>query len=93
MLKEVFVGSISFSTVTYLAMDRRIIDTARGVSMSEVQVPHSKQRATITNLTPALVIFTSRRHYIFFEAYFNSFVAILSPISRLTRRAEPLLIS
>ena len=52
MLKEVFVGFVIgfLNSHIFLAMDMagRIIDTARGVSMSEVQVPHSKQRATIT---------------------------------------------
>ncbi|MEC8050169.1 MAG: flagellar biosynthetic protein FliR [Myxococcota bacterium] len=84
MLKEVFVGFVIgfLNSHIFLAMDMagRIIDTARGVSMSEVQVPHSKQRATITgNLYYQLflVIFLlAGAHHIFFEAYFNSFVAI-----------------
>ena len=84
MLKEVFVGFVIgfLNSHIFLAMDMagRIIDTARGVSMSEVQVPHSKQRATITgNLYYQLflVIFLiAGAHHIFFEAYFNSFIAI-----------------
>ena len=84
MLKEVFVGFVIgfLNSHIFLAMEMagRIIDTARGVSMSEVQVPHSKQRATITgNLYYQLflVIFLiAGAHHIFFEAYFNGFVAI-----------------
>ena len=76
MLKEVFVGFVIgfLNSHIFLAMDMagRIIDTARGVSMSEVQVPHSKQRATITgNLYYQLflVIFLLPVLTHFFEAY------------------------
>jgi len=84
MLKEVFIGfSIGFVNAhMFFAMEvaGRIIDTVRGTSMSEVQVPHSKQRATpIGSLYYQLylIIFLALGgHHVFLNGYFFSFQAI-----------------
>ncbi len=81
MLKEIFIGfSIGFvNGHCFFAMEvaGRIIDTVRGTSMSEVQVPHSKQRSTSTGslyFQLFLVILISLNgHHIFLDAYFLSF--------------------
>ena len=102
MLKEVFVGFVIgfLNSHIFLAMDMagRIIDTARGVSMSEVQVPHSKQRATITgNLYYQLflVIFLlAGAHHIFLRL--TSTASLLSLSTNFSPHPQgwsPLLIS
>ncbi len=90
MLKEVFIGFIigfiNGHIFFVMNMAGRLIDTARGTSMSEVQDPHSKKRATpVGDLYTQLflIIFvTINGHHIFFEAFFYSFQAMpvhLSP--------------
>jgi len=84
MLKEVFVGlSIGFvNGHIFYAMDMagRLIDTVRGTSMSEVMVPHSKQRVTPTGsiyYQLLLIMFlVLGGHHIFLAAYFESFISI-----------------
>ena len=84
MLKEVFVGfCIGFLNAhVFWAMDMagRLIDTARGTSMSEVQDPHSKQRVTPFGdmYTQLLLIFFMLfgGHQLFLEAYLYSFQTI-----------------
>lgn len=90
MLKEVFIGFvigfINGHIFFVMNMAGRLIDTARGTSMSEVQDPHSKKRATpVGDLYTQLflIIFVViNGHHIFFEAFFYSFQAMpvhLSP--------------
>jgi flagellar biosynthetic protein FliR len=90
MLKEVLVGfTIGFVNqhiFFVMNMAGRLIDTARGTSMSEVQDPHSKQRATpIGDMYSQLflVIFVAiGGHHIFLRAFMYSFEALpvhLSP--------------
>ena len=72
----------------------RIIDTVRGTSMSEVQVPHSKQRSTSTGslyFQLFLVILISLNgHHIFLDAYFLSFQSMpLNESIGLTVRKDP----
>ena len=84
MLKEIFIGlCIGFvNGHIFYAMDMsgRLIDTVRGTSMSEVMVPHSKQRVTPTgNLYYQLlliVFLVLGGHHIFLAAYFESFVSL-----------------
>ncbi len=84
MLKEVFIGfAIGFVNAhLFYAMEvaGRMIDTVRGTSMSEVQVPHSKQRATpVGNLYYQLflIIFLALGgHHVFLNGYFFSFEAL-----------------
>ena len=84
MLKETFIGTaIGFvnSHLFYaLEMAGRIIDTARGSSMAEVQDPHQKTRATPFGdlfMQMMLVIFVVMGgHHIFLEAYLLSYQSI-----------------
>lgn len=81
MLKEVFIGfSIGFVNAhCFFAMEvaGRIIDTVRGTSMSEVQVPHSKQRSTTTGSLYyqlfLLILISLNGHHIFLDSFFSSF--------------------
>ena len=84
MLKEVMVGlCIGFSaTHLFAAMEvaGRLIDTARGASMSEVMVPTSKLRDTTTGAlyyNLLLVFFVGMGgHYAFLDTFFYSFAQI-----------------
>jgi flagellar biosynthetic protein FliR len=84
MLKESFIGfAIGFiNSHIFLAMDMagRLMDTARGTAMSEVQDPHSKKRVTPTGdlLTQLfLIVFVSLGGiHIFLRAYAYSFAAL-----------------
>ena len=81
MSKEVFVGfCLGFvNGHCFYAMEvaGRMIDTVRGTSMSEVQVPHSKERATpVGSLYYQLfliILVGLNGHHIFLNAYFFSF--------------------
>lgn len=84
MLKETFIGfSIGYaSSHLFSAMEiaGRMIDTARGASMSEVLVPQSKSRATPigTLYYQLLLIFfvLIGGHQVFIETFFYSFAAL-----------------
>ena len=84
MLKETFIGfAIGFvnAHIFYaMEMSGRIIDTVRGVSMAEVQVPHSQQRSTLTGSLYyqllLIVFFAAGGHHVFFNAYFDSYLTI-----------------
>jgi len=84
MMKEVFIGMVigyvNSLMFTIMEMGGRLIDTARGASMSEVMVPHSGQRETMFGdlyYHMLLVVFMALGAYgIFFEAFFMSFAAI-----------------
>lgn len=84
MLKEAFIGmAIGFMNAhIFYAMDMagRLIDTVRGTSMSEVMVPHSKQRATPTGSMYyqllLVIFFILGGHHVFLEGYFMSFASI-----------------
>lgn len=84
MLKEAFIGmAIGFmNSHIFYAMDMagRLIDTVRGTSMSEVMVPHSKQRATPTGSMYyqllLVIFFILGGHHVFLEGYFMSFASI-----------------
>lgn len=81
MFKEVLIGFvigfINGHVFFVMNMAGRLIDTVRGTSMSEVQDPHSKKRATpVGDLYTQLFIIifvTINGHHIFFEAFFYSF--------------------
>ena len=89
MLKEIFIGfTIGFVNAhIFYAMEvaGRIIDTVRGTSMSEVQVPHSKQRATpVGSLYYQLfliILISLGGHHVFLNAYFYSFQAL--PVTQM----------
>jgi flagellar biosynthetic protein FliR len=84
MLKEAFIGmSIGFmNSHIFYAMDMagRLIDTVRGTSMSEVMVPHSKQRSTPTGSMYyqllLVIFFILGGHHVFLEGFFMSFASI-----------------
>jgi len=84
MSKEVFIGfCLGFvNGHCFFAMEvaGRMIDTVRGTSMSEVQVPHSKQRATpIGSLYYQLfliILVGLNGHHIFLNSFFFSFEAM-----------------
>ncbi len=91
MLKEVLIGFVIGFVNSHIFfvmnMAGRLVDTARGTSMSEVQDPHSKKRATpVGDLYTQLflIIFVViNGHHIFFEAFFYSFEAMpvhMSPV-------------
>lgn len=81
MMKETLIGfAMGFvNSHIFFALDMagRFIDTARGVSMSEVMDPHSKKRVTPTGdlyTQMFLVIFMAiGGHRVFFETFFFSF--------------------
>ncbi len=84
MLKEVFlgfcIGFVNAHIFWALEVAGRIIDTARGTAMSEVQVPHSKQRATpigsLYNQLFIIFFFAAGGHRVFLGAYFRSFITL-----------------
>jgi flagellar biosynthetic protein FliR len=84
MLKEAFIGmSIGcMNSHIFYAMDMagRLIDTVRGTSMSEVMVPHSKQRSTPTGSMYyqllLVIFFILGGHHVFLEGFFMSFASI-----------------
>lgn len=84
IMKEVFIGMIIgfVNAQIFYAMDMagRLIDTVRGTSMSEVMVPHSKQRATPTGSMYyqllLVIFFALGGHHVFLEGYFMSFARI-----------------
>lgn len=81
MLKEVFVGFAigQVNSLIFYAMETagRMIDTARGSSMSEVTDPHSHHRNTTTGelyFQLLLVFFVAiGGHHIFLDSFFYSF--------------------
>lgn len=84
MLKETLIGfAIGFANAhIFYAMETagRLIDTARGASMSEIMVPSSRQRATAigTLYSQFLMVFFVGLggHHIFLDTFFRSFVTI-----------------
>ena len=99
MIKETFLGFVIgfLNAHAFFAMDMagRLIDTVRGTSMSEVQDPHSKQRATpVGDLYSQLFLITFvviGGHHIFLEGYFESFRLLpLTEFLKLGGRFEEL---
>lgn len=95
MLKEVLIGFIIgfINAHIFFVMDMagRLIDTARGVSMSEVQDPHSKKRVTPTGdlyTQLFLLIFVAvQGHHLFLEGFFYSFERM--PVTKNLAWANP----